>query len=70
MTAKQYAVKALAGGKLDSGSGDIIMYLDSDGEGSEELIEDLRNGEGYGVDYLILEREVGEWRNMPGLYNG
>lgn len=59
----QYGVKALAGGKLTEDE-DLLMYLPNDGEESEDLIRDIRSGEGYGTDYVIVRREVGEWNEF------
>lgn len=60
---EQYAVVALAGGKLSSDK-KLLMYLPDDGLESEDLMEDLKSGSGYGIDYVIVRREVGPWETV------
>lgn len=62
---EQYAVVALAGGKL-SDDGEVLMYLPDDGTESKDLMEDLKSGSGYGIDYVIVRRDVGPWETVNG----
>lgn len=61
----QYAVKALSGGVLNDDDEDLLMYFPDDGQESQDIMDDLRGGEGYGTDYVIVSREVGEWNVVP-----
>lgn len=59
----EYGVKALAGGKLTEGDEDLLMHITNDDD-AEAIIEDIKSGEGYGRDYVIVRREVGEWNEV------
>lgn len=57
----QYGVKLLNDNSISDD--EVIMSLPTDDQGFADYAygKELREGEGYGTEYVIVRRKVGEW---------